>query len=120
MEKYVNIWGRNTIITPAITPYRISFGSPHSLGMVNIKIEDRIMSVNQENIRGAISKINFSSIPNKGVISNPITAEIRPTNGGIANKPKGGFSHFIEPSLGTRPITIPLALVSNAAFLWKA
>ena len=107
-------------MTPAITPYRISLGSPHSLGMVNIKIEDRMMSVNQENSNGAISAKNFSSNPNKGAILKPMAAEKSPTIGGMANNLNGGFCHFIEPSLGTRPITIPLALVSNAAFLWKA
>ncbi len=90
------------------------------MGMVNIKIEDRMMSVNQENSNGAISAKNFSSNPNKGAILKPMAEEKSPTIGGMANNANGGFCHFIEPSLGTRPITIPLALVSNAAFLWKA
>mgnify|MGYP004163874987 FL=1 len=90
------------------------------MGMVNIKIEDRMMSVIQEKSNGAISARNFSSKPNIGAILNPIAADNSPTIGGMANSLNGGFSHFIEPSLGTRPITIPLALVSNAAFLWKA
>ena len=79
-----------------------------------------MISVNQEKSKGAISAKNFSSNPNKGATLKPIAAERSPTIGGMANSPNGGFSHFIEPSLGTLPITIPLALVSNAAFLWKA
>ena len=107
-------------MTPVKTPYRISLGSPHSAGMVNIKIEESTISVNHESSKGAISETNFSWKPNKGATWNPMKAEISPINGGIANSRKGGLSHFIESSLGVQPITIPLALVSNAAFLWKA
>ena len=113
-------FGKKTTKTPAKTPYRISFGSPHSFGIRNIRTELRISNVNQEKYRGERSDNNLSSISICEADWKPINDEINPIRGGIAKRARGGFSHFIDPRLGCNPMTIAAGIVSNAAFLWKA
>ena len=115
-----HICGRKTTIRPAITPYRISLGSPHSFGILNMRSEEITIKASQEKSKGERSDNSLSSISTCDAIWKPTYDENSPTRGGSAKRPRGGFSHFIALWSSSHPMTVAAGIVSNAAFLWKA